>query len=179
MMGRIRGVLYYNSVSDREMSFGLARETMNRPPSIATKSSQSKFEIWLAQGLYEPSAGLIAGETTDDSADHSQPSTNVSRLSTAKRNACAREATCHEAADKSWRSSAVRSIRQLIKHYFCDGQHAQNYYCRKRADERQWPRKFEPTQVHSPRDCDRRRKRNPAKSPIRNANNSVIYTQPF
>ena len=127
MMGRIRGVLYYNSVSDREMSFGLAllplpnRETMNRPPSIATKSSQSKFEIWLAQGLYEPSAGLIAGETTDDSADHSQPSTNESRLSTAKRNACAREATCHDAADKSERSSAVRSIRQLIKHHFCDG----------------------------------------------------------
>ena len=44
---------------------------------------QSNVEIWLAQGPYEPSARLIAGETTDDSADQSQPSTNESRLSTA------------------------------------------------------------------------------------------------
>ena len=51
---------------------------------------QSNVEIWLAQGPYEPSAGLIAGETTDDSANQSQPGTNESRLSAAKRNACAR-----------------------------------------------------------------------------------------
>src|SRR5215216_5080475 len=120
---------------------------------------QSNVEIWLAQGPYEPSAGLIAAETTDDSADQSQPGTNESRPSTAKRNACAREATCHDAGDKSWSSSAVRSIRQLIKNDFCEGQQAQNYYCRKRADERQWPRKFDPTQVHGPRDGRRRRKR--------------------
>src|SRR5215208_1550172 len=82
---------------------------------------QSNIEIWLAQGPYEPNAGVIAGETTDDSADQSQPSTNESRLSAAKRNACAREAACHDAGDKSWRSSAVRSIRQLIKNEFCDG----------------------------------------------------------
>jgi len=75
----------------------------------------------LAQGSYEPSPGLIANETTDDSADQSQPSTNESRLSTAKRNACAREATGHDAGDKSWGSSAVGSIWQLIKNEFCDG----------------------------------------------------------
>ena len=63
---------------------------------------QSNVEIWLAQGSYEPSAGLIAGETTNDSAEQSQPSTNVSRLFTAKRNACAREATSHDAGDESW-----------------------------------------------------------------------------
>src|SRR5215207_11443166 len=120
---------------------------------------QSNVEIWLAQGLYEPSAGLIAGETTNDSANQSQPGTNESRPSTAKRNACAREAACHDAGDKSERSSAVGSIRQLIKNDFCEGQQAQNYYCRKRADERQWPRKFEPTQVYGPRDRRRRRKR--------------------
>ena len=120
---------------------------------------QSNVEIWLAQGSYEPSAGVIASERTDDSADHSQPGANVRRPSTSKRNACARKAACHDAADKSERSSAVRSIRQLIKKDFCDGQHAQNYHCRKRADERQWPRKFEPTQVHGPRDRRRRRKR--------------------
>jgi len=50
---------------------------------------QSNVEIWLVQGPYEPSAGLIAGETTNDSTNQSQPSTNESRLSTAKRNACA------------------------------------------------------------------------------------------
>ena len=44
---------------------------------------QSNVEIWLAQGLHESSAGVIAGETTDDSANHSQPSTNESRPSTA------------------------------------------------------------------------------------------------
>ena len=33
---------------------------------------QSNVEIWLAQGLYEPTAGLIACETTDDSSDQSQ-----------------------------------------------------------------------------------------------------------
>ena len=82
---------------------------------------QSNVEIWLAEGPYEPSAGLIAGETTDDAADQSQHSTKESRLSTAKRNACAREATCHDAGDESWRSGAVRSIRQLIKNDFCDG----------------------------------------------------------
>src|SRR6185369_7962463 len=57
---------------------------------------QSNVEVWLAQGLYEPSASMIAGETTDDSSDHSQPSTNESRPSTAKRNARARQATCHD-----------------------------------------------------------------------------------
>jgi hypothetical protein len=86
---------------------------------------QSNVEIWLAQRPYEPNAGLIAAETTNDSADQSQPSTNQSRLSTAKRNACAREATGHDAGDKSERSSAVRSIRQLINNEFCDGQQAQ------------------------------------------------------
>jgi hypothetical protein len=50
---------------------------------------QSNVKIWLAQGPYEPSAGVIAGKTTNDSADQPQPSTNESRLSTAKRNACA------------------------------------------------------------------------------------------
>ena len=39
---------------------------------------QSNCEIWLAQGLYKPSAGLIAAETTDDSTDQSQPCTNES-----------------------------------------------------------------------------------------------------
>src|SRR6476660_2768316 len=102
---------------------------------------------------------MIAAETTDDSTEHSQPSTNESRLSTASRHTCAREATRHDAGDKSERSSAVRSIRQLIKNDFCDGQQTQNYYCRKRADERQWPHKFDPTQVHGPRDRRRRRKR--------------------
>jgi hypothetical protein len=82
---------------------------------------QGNVEIWQAQEPYEPNAGLIAGETTDDSADQSQPGTNESRLSTAKRNACAREATGHDPGDKSRRSSAVRSIRQLIKYEFCDG----------------------------------------------------------
>ena len=81
---------------------------------------QSNVEIGLAQRPYEPNASMIAGETTDDSADQSQRSTNESRLSTAKRNACAREATCHDAGDKSWRSSAVWSIRQLIENEFCD-----------------------------------------------------------
>jgi len=38
-------------------------------------------------------------------------------------------------------------LRQLIKNEFCEGQQAQNYHCRKRADESQWPRKFDPTQV--------------------------------
>src|SRR6185295_9649055 len=69
---------------------------------------QSNVEIWLAQRPYEPSAGMKAGETTDDSADQSQPSTNESRPSTAKRNACARQAACHDAGDESWRRSAVR-----------------------------------------------------------------------
>ena len=82
---------------------------------------QSNVEISLAQGPYEPNAGLIAGETTDDSADQSQPSANESRLSTAQRNACACEATRHDAGDKSQRSCAVRSIRQLINNEFCDG----------------------------------------------------------
>ena len=82
---------------------------------------QRNVEVWLAQGFYESSAGVIPGETTDDSADHSQPSTNESRPSTAKRNACAREAACHDAGDKSWRSSAVRSVRQLVENQFCDG----------------------------------------------------------
>jgi len=120
---------------------------------------QSDVEIWLAQGLYEPSANLIAGETTGDSSDQSQPSTSVRRMSAAKRNTCAREAAGDDARDESRRRSAVRSIRQLIKHDFCDGQQAQNYHCRKRADERQWPREFEPTEMHGPRDGRRRRKR--------------------
>ena len=30
---------------------------------------QSNVEIWLAQGPYEPNAGRIAGETTNDSTD--------------------------------------------------------------------------------------------------------------
>src|SRR6185369_16165124 len=89
---------------------------------------QSNVEIWLAQKLYEPSASLIAAETTDDSPDHTESSTSESRLSTAKRNARAREATCQDAGDESGKSSAVRSNRQLIKHYFSDGEQAQNYY---------------------------------------------------
>ena len=62
---------------------------------------QSNVEIWLSQGLYEPSAGLIAGETTDDSSNHSQSRTNEGRLFPAKCNARARETTCDDAADKS------------------------------------------------------------------------------
>src|ERR1044071_3896867 len=51
---------------------------------------QSNVEILLAQGLYEPSANLIAPKTPDDPTDHSEPGTNNSRPSTAKRNACTR-----------------------------------------------------------------------------------------
>src|SRR4051812_9672112 len=51
---------------------------------------QSNGKIWQVQRSHKPSAGLIARETTNDSADQSQPSTDESRLSTAKRNACAR-----------------------------------------------------------------------------------------
>jgi hypothetical protein len=82
---------------------------------------------------------VIAGETTDDSAKQSKTSTNVHRLSTAKRNACGGEAICHDAGDESGKGSAVRSIRQLIKNKFCDGQQAQNYYGGKGTDKRQWP----------------------------------------
>src|SRR6476646_2027499 len=57
---------------------------------------QSNVEIWLVQKPHESSAGVIAGKTTDDSPDQSQPSTDESRLSTAKRNAGAREATGHD-----------------------------------------------------------------------------------
>src|SRR5215212_218685 len=137
----------------------LALESRNDEQTATDRNQvldQSNVEIWLAQGPYEPSAGLIAGETTDDSADQSQPSTNESRPSAAKRNACAREAAVHDADDKSSRSSAVGSSRQLIKNEFYEGEQAQNYYSRKRADERQWPRKFDPTQVHGPRDRRRR-----------------------
>ena len=62
---------------------------------------QCNVEIWLAQGPYEPSACLIAGETTNDSANHSQPSTNESRLSTTKGDASARQSTRHDARDQS------------------------------------------------------------------------------
>src|SRR6185369_10995439 len=82
---------------------------------------QSNVEIGLAFGLYEPRAGLIAGETTDGSADHSETRTKVSRLSSAKRNAGTSEATGHDAADKPWRSSASRSVRQLVIYHLCDG----------------------------------------------------------
>jgi hypothetical protein len=82
---------------------------------------QSNVEIWLAQGLHEPSAGVIARETTDESAYHSQRRTDESRLSTAERNACAREAACHDTADESWRRCPVRSIGQLIKNDFSYG----------------------------------------------------------
>ena len=79
---------------------------------------QSNVEIWQVQGPHEPSAGVIASETTNDSADHSQPRANENRPSDAKRNACAREATCRDASGESWRSGAVRSLRQLIKNQF-------------------------------------------------------------
>jgi hypothetical protein len=62
---------------------------------------QSTGEICLPQGPYEPSASVIAGETTDVAADQSQRGADESRLSTAERNACAREATGYDACDKS------------------------------------------------------------------------------
>src|SRR5690349_17536747 len=138
-----------------------ALESRNDEQATADRNQvfdQSNVEIRLAQGLYDPSAGLIAAKTTDDASEHSQPSTKESRLSTTTRNPCAGEATCHDAGDEPNRSSAIRSIRQLINKDFCDGCEAQNYYCRKRADERHRPRKSEPTQVHGPRDGGRRRK---------------------
>ena len=87
-----------------ERSSTAALETRNNEQTASDRNQileQSNVEIWLTQEPYEPSAGVKAGETTDDSADQSQPSTNESRLSAAKRNACAREATCHDAGDKS------------------------------------------------------------------------------
>ena len=102
----------------------VALESRNDKQAAADRNQvfdQSNVEIRLAQRLYESSADLIAAETTDDSADRPERSTNVSRPSTTKRNACPGEATGHDAADKSWRSSAVRSIRQLIKNDFRDG----------------------------------------------------------
>src|SRR5690242_7270462 len=104
--------------------FTAALESRNDEEAATDRNQvfdHSNIEIWLAQSLHEPSAGVIPAETTDDSSDHSQPSTNESRLSTANRNACAREATGHDATNKSWRSSAARSIRQLIENDFCDG----------------------------------------------------------
>ena len=104
--------------------WGMCLESRNDEQAATDRNQvfdQSNVEVWLAQRLYEPSARLIAGETTNNSADHSQRSTNESGLSAAKRNTCAGEATCHDAADESWRSSAVRCIWQLIKNNFSDG----------------------------------------------------------
>src|SRR5262249_48799011 len=79
-------------------------ETRN-DEQAATDSNQvfdhRNVEVWLGQELNEPGASVVATETTDDSSDQSQRSTDVSRLSTAKRNACAREATGHDTADKT------------------------------------------------------------------------------
>ena len=61
----------------------MAELILDKPNTPNRTAPQSNVEIRLAQGPYEPNAGLIAGETTDDSADQSQPSTNESRLSTA------------------------------------------------------------------------------------------------
>ena len=117
---------------------------------------------------------MIARETTDDSADHSQPGANVRRPSTSKRNACAREATCHDAADKSERSSAVRSIRQLIKmisvmanrlRIITAGSEPMRDSGRASMSQ---PRYTAPATA-----AGGVSERNPAKSPIRNANNSV------
>jgi hypothetical protein len=72
------------------MSFGMALLPLPEPGALESRNDeqtatdsnqvleQSNVEIWLAQRPHEPSAGVKAGETTDDSADHSQPSTNES-----------------------------------------------------------------------------------------------------
>ena len=73
-------------------AYPAALESRNDVQTAADRNQvldQSNIEIWLAQGPYEPGAGVKAGETTDDSADHSQPGTNQRRASTAKRNTCA------------------------------------------------------------------------------------------
>ena len=110
--------------TNEEIMITAALESRNDEQAAADRDQvfdQSNIEIWQAQGFYEPRAGLIAAETTGDSSDRSQPCANESRLSTTNRNACARDATCHDASDKSGRSSAARSIRQLIHNEFCDG----------------------------------------------------------
>ena len=79
--------------TNNEIAETAALESRNDQQTATDRNQvldQSNVEIWLAQGPYEPSADLIAAETTNDSAKQSQPSTNESRLYTAKRNACAR-----------------------------------------------------------------------------------------
>ena len=58
-----------------------ALESRNDEQAAADRNQvfeQSNVEVWLAQGLYEPSAGLVAAETTDNSAQRSQPGANES-----------------------------------------------------------------------------------------------------
>jgi len=59
------------TVIHAEAESAAALESRNHEQTATDRNQvleQSNIEIWLAQGPYEPRAGVKAGETTDDSA---------------------------------------------------------------------------------------------------------------